>query len=213
MEEKFVTELDNLIEMGESLLPDNSSNVCGNNVRGNQFLQSSYHLIDALMGSSSVQALTIRGVIDSQSKYFNVRKNYVEKVLGTLISISNLHKKELLTNPKYVFLAESFDDFIQYAEDYYNDEKIKESGVLVGVVLEDTIKNIGEKNGINRDQKIDQIISALKKTQVFNGSMAKRVRSWYDVRHNALHADWDNLKLEHIGEAIKGCRELLSNYL
>ena len=119
----------------------------------------------------------------------------------------------MLKNPKYLFLAENFNQFIDYAEEFHNDSKLKESGSLIGVILEDTIKNIAEKNGITRNQDNDQIISALVRNNTINKSMGKRIRSWYEVRHNALHADWENLKLEHIGEAIKGCRELIANYL
>ncbi|MBL7192314.1 hypothetical protein ISS30_11550 [bacterium] len=161
--------------------------------------------------ANDINYIQLQKIIDVPN--FGSSRENLAGALGIIESVIQLENMGLLIEPKYIFLSESFDDFIDYSQDFYNKGMKKESGALVGVVLENIIKNIAEKNGIERKLKVDQIISALTRVGIINKSMATRMRSWYNVRNRALHADWDSLEMTHIGEAINGCRELISNYL
>src|ERR1044072_9545216 len=60
--------------------------------------------------------------------------------------------------------AETFDDFLNHAAEYYKEGRKSESGVIAGVVFEDTIRRICEKFKISeKGLKLDDLISTLAK--------------------------------------------------
>ncbi len=107
--------------------------------------------------------------------------------------------------------AEVFDDFLDHAEEYYKHGR-KEAGVIAGVVFEDALRRIAEKNGVP-DSKVDTIITSLAKKQVFTDVKAKRARAAADVRTKATHAKWSEFDLSDVHNCIVFTRELISSHL
>ena len=107
--------------------------------------------------------------------------------------------------------AEVFDDFLDHAEEYYKHGR-KEAGVIAGVVFEDALGQIAEKNGV-ADSKVDTIITSLAKKQVFTDVKAKRARAAADVRTKATHAKWSEFDLSDVHNCIVFTRELISSHL
>ena len=110
--------------------------------------------------------------------------------------------------------AEAFDDFLDHAEFYYKDNRKSESGVIAGVVFEDTIRKICDKNTIaQKGIKLDDLISSLAKVDVISQTKAKRARAAAHVRTKATHAQWDEFALEDVKATIDFTRELISEKL
>lgn len=108
-----------------------------------------------------------------------------------------------------IFSAENFDDFLTHAEEYFNQSKPMEAGVLASVVFEDTLKKLAKKHAKTADPLIDELVKA----GVFNQPKAKQLKGNASTRNFALHADWANLTLADVGELIRGVRSLLTDYL
>jgi hypothetical protein len=110
--------------------------------------------------------------------------------------------------------AEAFDDFLDHAEFYYKDNRKNEAGVIAGVVFEDTIRKLCDKNTISQKGiKLDELISSLTKIDVITPTKAKRARVAAHVRTKATHAQWDEFDLEDVKATIDFTRELISNKL
>jgi hypothetical protein len=107
--------------------------------------------------------------------------------------------------------AEVFDEFLDHAEAYHKEGR-KESGVIAGVVFEDTMRRIAQKHRAD-DPKIDTIITNLVKKDVFTEVKAKRARAAADVRTKATHARWSEFDLSDVQTCIGFTRELIANHL
>lgn len=110
--------------------------------------------------------------------------------------------------------AELFDDFLDHADVYYKDSRKNESGVISGVVFEDTLRRICTKVGIPQmDVKLDVLISELAKQGKLSGMQAKRARSAAHLRTKASHAQWDEFTLDDVRATIDFTRELIASHL
>lgn len=138
----------------------------------------------------------------------------VQKLYGVLESMYNEWKNGLLGSIEYIVAAETFDDFIDHASHYHKANKAIEASVLASAVLEDTIKKIALKNGVDTDNKtLEPLIDNLVKADVFTSVKAKRVKSYAGVRNHAMHAEWEKIDIKDVGEMIRGTRELIESYL
>lgn len=121
---------------------------------------------------------------------------------GLLVSVANKAR------------AETFDDFLDHAKYYLKDNKKKEAGVIAGVVFEDSLRSVCSKYKINeKDNKLDQLISALTNKGLLTKTKAKRARVSAHVRTKATHAQWDEFDLSDVKETIDFTYELISSHL
>jgi hypothetical protein len=108
--------------------------------------------------------------------------------------------------------GEVYEDLLKHAEAYHKAGKKEGSGVLGGVVFEDTVRRIASFNQVT-DRDIEQIIITLRKNGVLNEAMELRCRAAAGVRTHATHADWGKFDLPAVGAAIKVTRELIQTHL
>lgn len=110
--------------------------------------------------------------------------------------------------------AETFDDFLDHATSSLRSSKKNESGVIAGVVFEDTLRRICRKLGIvEKGQKLDALITELAGRNELTGVKAKRARAAADVRTKATHAQWDEFELDDVRSTIEFTRELIESKL
>lgn len=122
--------------------------------------------------------------------------------LGLLVSVADRAR------------AETFDDFLDHADEYLQDKRKNEAGVIAGVVFEDTVRRLCRKNMIvEKDKRIDELISALSSKGEISGIKAKRARAAAHVRTKATHAQWDEFEFEDVSTTIAFTRELIVSNL
>ncbi len=107
--------------------------------------------------------------------------------------------------------AETFDDFLDHADKYHKKGR-KVSGILAGVVFEDTIRTIAKHHGADAGH-LDTTIDNLVKKNVITGTEAKRAKVAAHVRTKATHADWEEFGLTDVGTTIKFTKELIATHL
>ena len=138
----------------------------------------------------------------------------VQKLLGLLQSIKTEIERGLLKKAEYLFIATTFDDFLDHASTYHKGGKKIESAVLASAVFEDTIRKISQKNELSEKGKsLETIIDELTEKNIFTPVKAKRIKGYSAIRNKALHAQWDDFDIRDVGELIKGTRELIETYL
>jgi len=110
--------------------------------------------------------------------------------------------------------AEIFDKFLDHGELYWKNGKKNESGVIVGVVFEDSLRRICRKRSISeKGQQLDALISILASSGVLTATKAKRARVAAHVRTKATHAQWDEFDIDDVKASIEFTRELVSSEL
>ncbi|MGB4058348.1 MAG: hypothetical protein WBK77_09725 [Alphaproteobacteria bacterium] len=153
--------------------------------------------------SSVVEAAGVDSASTRARKITAILKNFRKDLDdGLIVSITNL------------VTAENFDDFLAHAEFYIKSKQKMESGVIVGMVFEDTIRKICEKHGIShREKKLDTIISALKTQNIITKARAANCRAGAALRGDAGHANWDEFELADVKQVISMTRELIEEHL
>ena len=107
--------------------------------------------------------------------------------------------------------AETFDNFLDHGEAYYKESRKNESGVIAGVVFEDTLRRICRKQGIpEKGSNLDTLISELSSHGELSAVKAKRARVAAHVRTKASHAQWDEFALDDVKATIDFARELIA---
>jgi hypothetical protein len=110
--------------------------------------------------------------------------------------------------------AETFDNFLDHGKDYLAQSQKPEAGVIVGVVFEDSVRRICDKQGIKQtDIKLDQLITELTKNGTFTQMKAKRARAAAHVRTKATHAQWKEFELSDVQSAVQFTEELILNHI
>ncbi len=110
-----------------------------------------------------------------------------------------------------IIRAQTFDDFLDHAEEYHKSGR-KESGVIAGVVFEDTIRRIAKNNEVSVGH-LETTINELLKKGVLAATKAKRAKSAAHVRAKATHAEWDEFDLNDVSDTINFTRELIAAHL
>jgi len=178
------------------------------------WLTSASNLIHFLVPSESPLAQECGSIMASNDLKKGVGSKEVVLMLGLLIGAKDEWDHGFLGKIEYIVAGATFDDFLDHAAEYHRGNKKIEAAVLSCAVLEDTVKKIAEKNGIQTGGKaLDPLINALVTAQVFTKVKGKRVRAYAGVRNHALHAEWEKFEISDVGELINGTRELLEKYL
>ncbi len=138
----------------------------------------------------------------------------IQKLLGLLLSIKDEIERGLLRKAEYLFIATTFDDFLDHAAMYHKGGKKNESSVLASAVCEDAIRKIANKNELEEKGKsLELVIDELAKKNVFTPVKAKKIKVFAAIRNKSLHAQWEEFDIQDVGELIKGTRELIITYM
>jgi hypothetical protein len=110
--------------------------------------------------------------------------------------------------------AETFDDFLDHADEYCQQGDKPAAGVLAGVVFEDTIRRICRDKGItDKGQDLEQLINTLARQNIVTGQQSKQAKLAAHVRTKATHALWDEYDLDGVTAAIQLTRTFLREHL
>jgi len=179
-----------------------------------QWLSSVTNLVNLIAPANSIFIAECNRLLNDQDMKTGIPTRVVQKMYGLLNSALEEWKAGLLRKIEYIVVAETFDDFLDHATQYHKGNKKKESSVLASAVLEDTIKKIANRNGIDpKDLSLEPLIDELIKKEVFTPVKGKRVKGFISVRNHSLHAEWDKFDIQDVGELIKGTRELIVQFL
>lgn len=110
--------------------------------------------------------------------------------------------------------VETFDNFLDHAKQYLKEKHKNESGVIAGVVFEDSLRRVCRNNGIDdKDKKLDVLIDELAKKKIISQTKVKRAKVAAHVRAKATHAQWDEFDLKDVGVTIEFTEELITTQL
>ena len=138
----------------------------------------------------------------------------VQKLIGLLQSIQVEIDRGLLRKAEYLFIATTFDDFLDHASVYHKGGKKIESSVLASAVFEDAVRKIAIKNEVpEAGISLETIIDNIMKKNILTPVKAKRLKGYSAIRNKSLHAQWDDFDIRDVGELIKGTRELIDTYM
>lgn len=138
----------------------------------------------------------------------------VKEVRAILLSLQRDMEAGLLVSLTDQARAETFDDFLDHAEFYVQQGRKNEAGVIAGVVFEDSLRRVCRKQQIvEKDVKLDQLISQLTSNGTFTAVKAKRARVAAHVRTKASHAQWDEFEMADVQATLTFTHEFVATNL
>jgi hypothetical protein len=178
------------------------------------WLHGTANLVRSIAPPKSHYPDQIDKILQHEAMQHGIVSSVVQQVHGVLLAAKADWESGLLRSIEFVLAAATFDDFLDHAEFYHKGGKKVECSVLASAVLEDVVKKIAKKNGIDAaGQSLEQIVDFLTGAQALSPVKAKRIKSWAAVRNSALHAEWDKFDIKDAGMMIAGIRELVSDHL
>jgi len=93
------------------------------------------------------------------------------------------------------------------------------AAVIVGSVLEDTLRKLCDSNGITTTNSkgnpltIDPLNSELAKAVVYNKLVQKQITSWADLRNNAAHGHFDKYDDKQVKMMLLFVQSFCTDYL
>jgi uncharacterized protein YutE (UPF0331/DUF86 family) len=219
IEQAVRAQLNKLISDGQTLAPGESEagQVRDENHRSEcvAWLVAAEHLVTLVCKNpTDIYRKQVSGLAASHAKAGYVVNNLVGQATGILRRLSEDIDNGLITSITIAASAEVLDDLLDQAKEYHKRGNKEGAAILATVIFEDSVRRLARASEISdAGTKADQIISELDKRDVITGVMAKRCRVAAGVRNHALHAQWDELSLEDVGDVIRLTHQLLTEHL
>ncbi|HJP95748.1 MAG TPA: hypothetical protein VJ843_00055 [Candidatus Saccharimonadales bacterium] len=218
-------EINDLITIGERLLElaRKSDNGLGAEhiSQATTWVSRSGQLLKRLYDRDSQHVESFQRVI-SKYDFTNLHGNYYVhlcEVIGILKAIQHELKRGLIVDLKKLLQASIFADFLEMAE-YLLSEGYKDaSAVMVGAVLEDSLRKLADENKIpttsanGRPLTIDPINIALAKASVYGPLVQKQITTWADLRNSAAHGHYNNYDEHQVKQMLIFVQKFCADYL
>ena len=143
----------------------------------------------------------------------------VANVVGILKGVQHEIENGLLTNFRSLIQAEIFSDFLEMAE-YLLGEGYKDAAaVLLGAVLEDSLRKIADSNGVDtlnaqgKPLSIEPLNTSLRKKEVYGPLIQKQITSWANLRNDAAHGHYDRYDAEQTRQMLLFVQKFCSDFL
>jgi len=225
MDKLITQEIEDLVRTGEKLVADASvaSSYLGHKrvqelmsitVRGGQ-------LITRLYGSNSHYFQTFKAAtqVPDFNMMFSDRHDHVANVVGIFKAVERDIKSGMLANFRSLIQAEVFADFLDMAEHLHRESYKDAAAVLLGAVLEDSLRKVADANGVSilnskgKPLTIDPLNAALAKKGVYNALIQKHITSWANLRNDAAHGHFDKYDSAQVQQMLVFIRKFCADYL
>jgi len=171
------------------------------------------NLLTRIEGGNSIHLQKFREEEQKGKKYHSssIKFFYQVAILKALkldIESGNFFDQGLLIT------ADAFGDILEQAE-HLLDEKYKDaSAVLIGAILESSLRKLCDKNKVTYSQK-DTIntLNNFLKDKGYNRIVHKQIIAWADLRNKAAHGKFSEYSISQVEEMLKWVKDFVTNYL
>ena len=225
MQPNVLKEVDALIAIAEKLSIDASR---ANDILGHERVQELLsvvarggQVISKLYGSDShffetfQKAVRIPALNAMHSNHYR----HVSDVVGILKGVKSDLESGMLANFKNLARAEVFADFLEMAEHLLGEGYKDAAAVLLGAVLEDSLRKIADSNGITvigpkgKPMTLDPLNNAVCKHGVYGPLVMKQITSWANLRNDAAHGHFTKYDAVEVKHMLQFVQKFCSDHL
>ena len=225
MDKLITQEIEDLVATGEELVRD----ACGAGTA------LAHDRIQELMSITARGGQLIARLYGSDSHYFEMFKtvtqtrhfdilhhtNYrhVAKMVGIFKGVEHDVKSGMLANFRSLIQAEIFADFLDMAEHLHRENYKDAAAVLLGAVLEDSLRKVANANGVStlnakgKPFTIDPLNAALAKQGVYNALAQKQITSWANLRNDAAHGHFGKYDADQVQQMLLFVQKFCADHL
>jgi uncharacterized protein (DUF2164 family) len=141
------------------------------------------------------------------------------EILGILKAIKYELQNGLLDNITSLLQAEIFADFLEMGEHLLKEGYKDAAAVIIGSVLEDSLRKLAVKNGISilnakgKFLTMEPLNGELAKINVYNQLVRKQITSWADLRNNAAHGHYNEYAKKQVEDMLQFVYTFTNDYL
>ena len=225
MDKLITQEIEEIIATGEKLAadsyvseshlgPERIQELLSITARGGQ-------LIDRLYGSESHYFQLLKAATQVRGFNFLHSRNHrhVSDLVGIFKAVEHDIKSGMLENLRSLVQAEIFADFLDMAEHLHRENYKDAAAVLLGAVLEDSLRKVADANGVSilnskgKPLTIDPLNAALAKKGVYNALVQKQITSWANLRNDAAHGKFSEYDSGQVRQMLLFVQKLCADYL
>jgi 2-hydroxychromene-2-carboxylate isomerase len=83
------------------------------------------------------------------------------------------------------------------------------AAVLAAAAFEDTVRRMAERNGLDAEEKLSDVLSALKGAGIIQGAQVGIAQSYLGFRNRALHANWNEIDRPEVVSVLGFVEQLI----
>jgi hypothetical protein len=173
------------------------------------WLTKAKNIIQKVFGPQSPHYLHLNELLEQgESKLF-----VVNSVVGLLTGALDDLEKGYLLGQEFIIAGELFDSVLEQAR-YLNQTGYKDpAAVLVRVVLEDALRRIARREGIDDTQKANKLNEDLRKAGKYPQPQWRLIQSWLDTGNAAAHGKFNEYNQDDVKRLVEDVERFLATEL
>ena len=180
-------------------------------VRLQAWLSNVLNIIEAIFGVSSPQYRHLRELMPNGP--YHVAHSYeVFPIVGLLSGAHGDLQGGFLRDQEQLIAADVFDSVLEQAAELNRQAYKDPSAVLMRVVLEDALRRLARKNGVDPDHKATKLNDELKQQSVYAQPQWRLIQAWLDIGNAAAHGRFEEYGTDDVSNAIHGVEQFLISH-
>ena len=176
--------------------------------------------MQALYGTDSSQEKALRTSIEVLNKAHPaasfVINNSVAAIGGVLVAIKAELDSGFIGSLRATLTGEVLTDFIKLARktlEESGDDAKNVAAVLAAAAFEDVLRKIADLKGIDHQEKLADVMTALKDVGVLQGAEVGIAQSYLSFRNRSLHARWNEVDRPAIESVLAFTEQVILKHL
>ncbi len=175
----------------------------------------------ALYGTDSSQEKALRASIERLTNKDHpsasyVINNSVAAIGGVLAAIKAELDSGFIGSLRATLTGEVLTDFIKLARmtlEESGDDAKNVAAVLAAAAFEDVLRKLADLKGIDHQEKLADVMTALKDVGVLQGAEVGIAQSYLSFRNRSLHARWNEVDRPAIESALAFTEQVILKHL
>lgn len=174
-------------------------------------------VMHALYGPNSSQERDLCTYIErlpekSHPSYPHIISQSIAAIAGALVSIKGELESGFLGSLRAGIAGELLTDLLKLARavlDQGGDEAKNVAAVLAAAAFEDMVRRLADLNELPQDEKLADVLTALKSAGVLQGAEVGIAQSYLGFRNKALHARWSEVDLPAVQAVLAFTEQII----
>ena len=183
----------------------------------NTHYQGTLGVMHALYGPNSSQERDLRTYIEKLSEklhpsYPHIISQSIAAIAGALASVKGELQSGFVGSLRAGIAGELLSDLLKLARtvlDQGGDEAKNVAAVLAAAAFEDMVRRLAELKGLPQEEKLADVLTALKSAGVLQGAEVGIAQSYLAFRNKALHARWSEFDLPAVQAVLAFTEQII----
>jgi len=224
LENRVKAEIDDLVRIGAEIAAVAGS--AGSSLKQDWVIKASSwvsrigEIVRKLCGPQSKHMINYKAALATKN-FYAMHSNWCRHIgvmQGVIRAVQHEFEMGLLADFRGLIQADIFADFLEMGEYLLNEGYKDAAAVVIGSVLEDTLRKLAEANGIairkpnGKPLTIEPLNIGCAKAGVYDKLVQKQVTSWGDLRNKAAHGKYDEYDADQVKMMLLFVQKFATDY-